>query len=285
MRAADPGPAAPPPAGSMHWYAWLYTPEPSRPVTAVMFSLEAELRTIAAAQVDHGVSHLKLQWWKDEIHRLEQGAPRHPLTQALLRARPDAPGAWRPLHDALAGLELELASASYESESELAAYFARADGFCRAHALALGSARDPATLERLGRATGQSMRMIEVIRDLRQDAMSGRVYLPLDWLGENGVSHVELRSEDGGAGARRCLALLAAQARNAWSTASGDFGRTANPELRGLYVLGALHLALLDRIESGGFAVGIRRIALGPLEGLWTAWRTARQHVPHERAG
>jgi phytoene synthase len=278
MSAAYTGPAAPPPAGDIHWYAWLFTPERLRPVTAALFSLEAELRSIVGARVDHGVSHLKLQWWKDEIHRLEHGEPRHPLTQALWQAQPDTAMAWRPLHDALSGLELELASASYESEAELVGYFARADGFCRALALALGPAQEAEALERLARAMGQSIRIVEVIRDLRQDVVAGRVYLPLDWLGEHGISHVDLRSEDGGEGARRCLAQLAERSRSAWSSASTELGRIAVPELRGLRVLGALHAALLDRIERSGYAFGRRQTTLGALASLWTAWRAARQH-------
>lgn len=278
MSATAAGPAAAPRAGSIHWHAWLYTPPPSRPLTVAMFSLESELRAIVAATVDHGVSHLKLQWWKDEIHRLEGGQPRHPLTQALWQARPGVPHAWRPLHDAIAGLELELASASYESEQELEGYFARAAGFCRALAVALDPAREPEPLERLGRALGQAIRMVEVIRDLRQDVVMGRVFLPLEWLGEHGISHVELRSEDGGDGARRCLARLAERSRIAWAAASGELAQMADGNLRGLRVLGALHAALLECIARRGFAVGRRRIDLGPFDSLWTAWHSARQH-------
>lgn len=278
MNATAAGPAAAPPAGSIHWHGWLYTPLPLRPLAAALFSLESELRSIVAATVDHGVSHLKLQWWKDEIHRLEGGQPRHPLTQALWRAQPRVPHAWRPLQDAIAGLELELASASYGSEQELEGYFARAAGFCRTLAVALDPAREPEPLERLGRALGRSVRMVEVIRDLRQDAVMGRVFLPLEWLAEQGISHVELRSEDGGDGARRCLARLAERSRIAWTAASGELAQMADGNLRGLRVLGALHAALLERIARREFAVGRRRIDLGPLDSLWTAWRAARQH-------
>lgn len=278
MDAIAAGPAATPPAGSLRWHAWLYTPSPLRALTAALFSLESELRAIVASNVDHGVSHLKLQWWKDEIRRLEGGEPRHPLTQALWRTQPGVPHAWRPLHDAITGLELELASASFESARELEGYFARAAGFCGALALALGPAREAESLERLGRALGRAVRMVEVIRDLRQDAVVGRVFVPLDWLAEHGISHVELRSEDGGDGARRCLARLAEHARIAWATASAELAQSADENLRGLRVLGALHAALLERLASRRFAVGRRRIELGPLESLWTAWRSARQH-------
>jgi phytoene synthase len=278
MNASAAGPAATPPAGSMHWHAWLYTPMPLRPLTAAVFALESELRSIIAATVDHGVSHLKLQWWKDEIHRLEGGQPRHPLTQALWRAQPGVPHAWRHLHEAIASLELELASTSFESEQELEGYFARAAGFCRALAVALEPTREPEPRESLGRALGQSVRTVEVIRDLRQDAVMGRVFMPLEWLAEYGISHVDLRSEDGGDGARRCLARLAGLSRSAWATASGELTQLANGNLRGLRVLGALHAALLERIARREFAVGRRRIDLGPLDSLWTAWRAARQH-------
>lgn len=278
MNATAMGPVATPPAGSVHWYAWLYTPSPSRPLIAALFSLESELRAIVEASVDHGVAHLKLQWWKDEVRRLESGQPRHPLTQVLWRAQPGVPQAWRPLHAAIEGLELELASASYDSERELEGYFARAAGFHCTLALALEPAREPEPLERLGRALGRSVRMVEVIRDLRQDAVMGRVFLPLDWLGEHGISHVELRSEDGGDGARHCLARLAERSRSAWAMACAELAQMVDGNLRGLRVLGALHAALLDRIGRQGFAVGRHRIDLGPLDSLWTAWRSARQH-------
>lgn len=278
MNGIHASPVAPPPAGGIHWCAWLFTPVASRPVMAAFLALAAELRSIVATTVDHGVSHLKLQWWKDEIHRLEGGQPRHPLTQALWQAQPGIPHAWRPLQDAISSLELELASASYESERELDGYFALAAGFCRALSLALGPALEPEPVELLGRALGRSIRRVEIIRDLRQDAAMGRVFLPLDWLEEHGITHVELRSGDGGGGTRSCLARLAERSRSEWSSASGELARMAAPEMRGLSVLGALHAALLDRIASAGFAVGHRRISLGALDGLWTAWRAARQH-------
>ena len=106
----------------------------------------------------------------------------------------------------------------------------------------------------------------------------GRVFLPVEWLAEHGISHVELRSEDGGDGARRCLARLADRSRSAWATASGELSQRTAGNLRGLRVLGALHAALLERIARQGFPVGRRRMDLGPLDSLWTAWRSARQH-------
>jgi phytoene synthase len=123
---------------------------------------------------------------------------------------------------------------------------------------------------------------VEIIRDLRQDAIEGRIFLPHDWLGERGVSPVALQAEDGGTGTRSCLQRLASISRRDWQTAQAALDAQAAPQLRGLRVLGGLHATLLDRIERRNYAVGRERIAVGPIASLWTAWRAARQHGRHD---
>lgn len=276
MSAVIPDPVAPPPVGSMRWYSWLFAPPEARPLMAAAFALEMELQSIAEARVDHGVAHLKLQWWREEFLRLEKGQPRHPLTQAAQAAAPNAGVAWRPVQDLLSGLELDLARATYETEAELWRYFALADALHRAMA-AVQSAAD-ARYERFAGAVGQAVRGIEMIRDLRQDAVNGRIYLPLDWLDAEGVDHIELRAESPGAGARHCVARLAARSREQYRIAAAAWEEADAVRTRGHWVLLALHIELLDRIERAQFEVGRRRLALGPMQSLWTAWRAARQH-------
>lgn len=277
MGAAVTDVAAPPPAGSMRWYAWLFTPHENRPVVAALFAIEAELQSIVATRVDHGVAHLKLHWWREEFLRLEQGAARHPLTLALARALPVAADAWHPLQELVNALELDLAGATFESEPELDAYLALADGLCRALTLALAHAHGQ-RLQAMARAAGQAVRSVEFVRDLRQDAIDGRIRLPLEWLAEHALTHVDLRGVDAGPAARACLRRLAARARRQAADADARLDQAAAPELRGLRVLLHLHVALLDHIERKDFAIGSRRISTGPLSRLWTAWRAARQH-------
>jgi len=270
-------PAAAPATGTLPWYAWLFSPPEARPLFAALFGLDGEWRSIVATQMDHGVAHLKLQWWKDELGRLDRDEPRHPLTTFLARSRPGATSAWQALGDRLSSLDFDLACAGYPSQRELDAYFARADGLYRA-LVELLLRGQVAGIEAAARSAGQAIRMIECIRDLRQDATDGRVHLPLDWLTEAGVTPLELRSADAGPGARRCLERFAHCARDRWQQARRGINRAGAPTLRGLRVHGELHLALLRRIERERFAVGTHRIVLGPAASLWTAWRAARQH-------
>ena len=276
MGAIIPAPAAPPPAGSMRWYAWLFAAPVARAVLAAAFALEVELRSIVASRVDHGVAHLKLQWWREEFLRLEQGQPRHPLTQAARSAAPDASSAWRPMQDLLSSLELDLACATYESEDELDRYLALADGMQRA--MAAVHRPDDTRLERFASAVGQAARSVEIICDLHQDAMDGRIYLPLTWLDAEGIDHHELRAENTSPGVRRCLARLAARSREQSQQAREALIESDFAALRGQIVFLQLHQALLDQIEREQFDVGRRHITLSSMQSLWTAWRAARQH-------
>lgn len=276
MHAASPDSVAPPPAGSMRWYAWLFAPPAARPLVATAFALESELQSIADTRTDHGVAHLKLQWWREEFLRLEQGQPRHPLTKAALSSAPGSGPAWRPFQDLLSSLELDLAVSTYETEEELDRYFALADGLQRA--IAGVSAPIDTHTEQFATAASQAVRGIEIIRDLRQDAVNGRVYLPLAWLEAEGIDHTALHSESISSGARGCLTRLAARSREQYHKACEAMAEGDCTRLRGLRVLLELHASLLDRIERAQFEVGRQRFSLGSMEKLWTAWRTARQH-------
>jgi len=278
MPTGIPDPVVLPPAGSARWYAWLFAPPAGRNAMAALFALEMELRPIAQARVDHGVAHLKLQWWREEFLRLEQGQPRHPLTQAAHGAAPQLGSAWRPMQDLLSGLELDLAGATYETEAELDRYFELAHGMQRAMAAAVCGRSSDKRLEQFASAAGQLIRGVEIIRDLRQDAWDGRIYLPLSWLDADRIEPTELRAEGTSPGVRRCLERLAAKSRDPWRRAREGLTEVDSAALRGLSVLVELHIALLDRIENERFEVTRRRVMLGPVHGLWTAWRAARRH-------
>lgn len=252
MPATTADAAAPPLAGSMQWYAWLYTPPPARDVLRALLALEPELRSIASAHIDHGVAHLKLQWWREEIQRLAEGAPRHPLTRAIQQAAPEARSASLPLQDLLSAVELDLARASFASAAELDRYFDLADGLQRALVAAIHAPHPPDCVTQFASAIGQAVRGVEIIRDRRQDVLPGRTGLQPE--------------------------SLAARSRDQWrraqaAIAGGDFAA-----LRGQRVYGALHIALLDHIERGQFHDGGSPAELGSVKCLWTAWRTARQH-------
>jgi phytoene synthase len=79
----------------------------------------------------------------------------------------------------------------YETLDDLLDYAARVAGTVGAMMAMLMGVRDP---NRLARACdlGAAMQLSNIARDVGEDARAGRVYLPLAWLGEAGISADEL---------------------------------------------------------------------------------------------
>ncbi|MES2212618.1 MAG: squalene/phytoene synthase family protein, partial [Pseudomonadota bacterium] len=73
-----------PPPGCDWYYSLLKTTEAQQEAVAALLALNHALYTAATAQKDPSIAHKKLAWWDEELKRLFNGTPTHPITQALL---------------------------------------------------------------------------------------------------------------------------------------------------------------------------------------------------------
>ena len=248
----DLGPPDAPPAGTARWYAWLFTPPRARGTVALLFALESEWRSIVARSTDHGVAHLKLHWWREEIQRLAAGRSRHPLTQALATSVPHGSDLYDPLADFLTSMELQLAEIAIDDDSELERFLALASGLTRAMAVAVsGRPADPDTLQ-IGSDIGETVRGVLIVADWRHAPANER--------------------------GRAAMLRLAARSRASWERAIHCLRHPQHEALRGLRVIGQLHMTMLDRMQSDNYRVPLRGDELPAIQCLWTAWRAARQH-------
>jgi 15-cis-phytoene synthase len=94
----------------------------------------------------------------------------------------------RALLDALLdGFAWDAQNRRYATLSDLRAYAARVAGTVGAMMTVLMGGRTAATLARAC-DLGVAMQLTNIARDVGEDARNGRLYLPLDWLREEGVS-------------------------------------------------------------------------------------------------
>lgn len=265
--------AAPP--GSMRYFSLLYAPAAKREALRALYVIDAEIRQ-SAQSANHDVAHTRLQWWRAEVDRLVNGNPLHPATRTLQDAAGTGPGAFAKLHEPLVAADMDLARMTYSNRQELRAYCSRSGGAITeliAAQLVAPQALDEPTRAAANRI-GSGVRASEILRDLRQDACDGRVYLPLDELERNAIEVDALRS-------REVAPQLAETLKSLRRAVSEDLqpapSAQRNGALRPLFVLAALHARLLDRIAQRRYDVARGRIELGPIEKPWVAWRAARR--------
>jgi len=166
---------------------------------------------------------------------------------------------------------------AYVNARELRAYCARSGGTVLE--LLAAELSESGTLAESARAAantlGIGIRQAEILRDLRQDAYDGRIYLPLEDLDRHSVPTEALSARQIEANVRVALEEFRDRALENFSAPS--LSAQERSQLRPLWVLAALHRRLLDRIAARNYDVASERIELGPIEKPWVAWRAARK--------
>lgn len=125
---------------------------------------------------------------RDRLELVYQGRPRNaPADRAFAAvvAEFDMP---RALPDALLeGLAWDAVGKRYESLADLRSYCARVASAVGVMMCVLMRVRDPDALARAC-DLGLAMQLTNIARDIGEDARADRLYLPLDWLAEMGIT-------------------------------------------------------------------------------------------------
>jgi hypothetical protein len=231
-------------------YAEVFCARPLRTLFAAWGALLFELREAVFELSDPRLIEVKSAWWADELLRCAQGAPRHPLTQAL--AAPQLP--WNALAHGMLAMAHADTSRPVDRDAALAAVAALAEGIATVEA-----ALFDATM------TGEASRMVAVhllcerLRVGLAGSDGGRV--PLSLLARHAIASSVLAHPQGAPAIADWAAELAA-------AQSSDFAGVA------LY---RATRSAFDTWFLRGLATGHPHRALPRLRALRLAWHAARR--------
>ncbi len=112
-----------------------------------------------------------------------------------------------------------------------------------------------AAAEPLAERLGLAFQLTNIIRDVKEDAAAGRVYLPEEDLGKFGISAAELRSPQDAARWRPLLAMEADRAREFYRAADELVPLIDEDSQPGLWVLVTIYRRLLEKIAQRQYDV------------------------------
>ena len=260
-------------SGSSFYYAFLFLPPERRRAITAVYAYCREVDDIVDEVSDPAVAHAKLAWWAQEVDRLFAGSAQHPVARALAPHLGSFGITRERLLQILEGMQMDLQQTRYLDYPSLQRYCHLVAGVVGEIAAGIFGATADATLA-YARSLGQSLQLVNIVRDVGEDARRGRIYLPIDDLQRFDVKVADLLNARYVDGFPALMQFEAQRARSLYRDALDLLPdvdrRTQRPGL----IMGAIYLSLLDEIERTGFHVLHQRIALTPLRKLWIAWRT-----------
>lgn len=260
-------------SGSSFYYAFLFLPASQRAAITAFYAFCREVDDVVDEVSDTGIAATKLAWWRTEVGRLFAGEAAHPVMLALQPHLQTYQITAMQLNAVIEGCEMDLQQNRYLDYPGLQRYCHLVAGVVgEVAARIFGQTQEQTTA--YAHAMGQAFQLTNIIRDVGEDAMRGRIYLPVNELQQFDVKANDILKREY---SERFTALMQFQATRAHQLYDQALDLLPAQDRRaqkpGL-MMANIYRALLREIERDGFQVLHQRTSLTPIRKLWLAWKT-----------
>jgi len=259
-------------SGSSFYYAFLFLPPRRRAAITAFYAFCREVDDVVDEVEDPGVAQTKLAWWQTEVSRAFAGDPQHPVMRALMPQSAGFGIEERQLQAVIQGCRMDLEQTRYLDFPGLERYCHLVAGIVGEVAARIFGQSQARTTE-YAHKLGLAFQLTNIIRDVGEDAMRGRIYLPVNELQQFDVKAHEILQRKY---SDRFTALMRFQAERAHrlydealALLPAEDRRSQKPGL----MMASIYRTLLREIEADDFKVLHQRVSLTPVRKLWLAWK------------
>lgn len=265
-------------SGSSFYYSFLFLPPTQRTAITAIYAFCREVDDIVDDSTNPEIAAQQLAWWHEEIARVFIGNPQHPVGIALKSAvnNFNLPQIW--FEEILHGMQMDLDFQGYQSLDDVKVYCHCVASTVGMLAASVFGYTNPNTLE-YAKSLGLAFQLINIVRDIGEDARRGRIYIPEEELNSFDLQPADLLhiSKHEPQKFVPILTRFANLARSHHAMAMDVLPAADRHTQRSGLIMAQIYLTILDEIEKSNFAVLHQRISITPLRKLWIAWRTSCQ--------
>ncbi len=260
-------------SGTSFYWGMRLLPLAKREAMFAIYAFCREVDDIADGEMTAAEKRHALDGWRDEVEALYGGAPSRPTSLALLEPlkRFDLPKAEFQLM--IDGMAMDADDVTRPPT------MVELERYCRAVAGTVGLlsmtvfGQRGHDLDRGALALAEALQLTNILRDLHEDAEIGRLYLPIELLGQYGlagaapkdvIQHPELKGV--------CRAL-ASRAEKAFALADRLLAKGDRQKLRPALIMMHVYHRVLDRLIKRDWQQPEKRVRLGKFERLRIAIR------------
>ena len=258
---------------SFYWSMRLL-PRARRQAMFAIYAFCRELDDIADGPLDLPAKQAQLAEWRQEITLLYAGSPSPPITRALAGPVQAYALDKRWFDEIIAGMEMDAAAdIRAPNMPELQLYCRRVAGAVGMLSIAVYGASGRAAAE-FALALGDAVQLTNILRDLKEDAGMGRLYLPAEMLDAVAVRERDPKTVLQHAGIERICAAMVDWAEQRYEDAEAALQDCDRAALRPAIIIMATYRRLLDRLVETGLPAD-HRVRLSMPAKLWIALRSA----------
>ncbi len=203
-----------------------------------------------------------LESWRRELAACYgEGEPSHPISRSLAVQIDEFELSRESFEEVIRGVEMDLEGRRYETFEELEAYCRRVASAVGHSCIEIFGSRGERS-RRYADTLGLAFQLTNILRDLKTDALRGRVYLPAEEMRRFGYTQKD--AEDGRAGPAfsALMAFQCARARDLFRRAGEELPPSEAERLLAAEIMRAIYGGVLARIERRPEAVMEGRVRL-----------------------
>jgi len=213
-----------------------------------LYAFCREVDDIADECKEYEIGKAKLDWWRDEIQRMFDNNPQHPVSKALLPHLENFHLNQEYFIEIIDGMEMDLNFNRYESFKQLQLYCYRVASVVGILSAKIFGFKNPQT-NKYAHNLGIALQLTNIIRDIGEDARRGRIYVPLDQLDANNISEIDILSLKQNIKFKELVNQLSVQAKSFYLEAIKQLPKEdKRAQLPGL-IMGNIYFILLHEIR------------------------------------
>ena len=257
-------------SGSSFYYSFMFLDPARRQAITALYAFCREVDDVVDECSDPALAHTKLDWWRQEIGRVFDATPTHPVGLALQEICPAFGLPHKRLLEIIDGMAMDLQNRRYADFPALQDYCYHVASVVGLLSATIFGVSDSRTLD-YAHDLGIAFQLTNIIRDVGEDARRERIYLPIDELQRFSVSEADILSARASDSFRNLMAFQAQRAEAYYEQALAKLPAVDRKNQRPGLVMAAIYRALLREIVRNGFLVLDRRTSLTPLRKVWLA--------------
>ena len=260
-------------SGSSFYYSFMFLPAERRQAITALYAFCREVDDVVDECHDLSLAQTKLEWWRQEVGRVYNGTPTHPVGHALKDVIKGFRLPQEQLLEIIDGMAMDLSQTRYLDFKGLQLYCYRVASVVGLLAAEIFGYQDRQTLK-YAHDLGLAFQLTNIIRDVGEDARRGRIYLPIEDLQRFDVPAKDILEARYSDAFRALMAFQAERAEKFYDQAFAQLPAVDRKAQRPGLVMAAIYRTLLREIAADGFKVLDRRTSLTPLRKVWLAGTT-----------